>query len=274
MVAVLVGDDVLLGQVAAVGAEPARKLIEERRIDVDPAVQRTIERPDLVGRGATAGLRRAGVDDGRCLGVLLAVLRQQLTPEGLHAVDRGDDEALVVTVGVGSGLALGEVAALLASGAHLTGIQGAALAASGRGVGDLGVAAADRTPAKDHHEDEQDEATDAATDLDATRETPAATAEPTTAAAPAGLHLRGVELDVLVEGHAPLQSRGRHGPPGHHHTLTAGSRSTFLRRSTRRSRPEHARGAVAPLAGRERGPSLAEWVGPAVRRRSRRPPPF
>jgi hypothetical protein len=167
-----------------IGAELAGQLGEEGRVDVDLLVQRAVERAHLVGGRAASRLSGSGVEDGRRHRVLLAVLREQLGPIGLDAVDGRHDQTLVVAVGVGTGLALGEVVVLLAARADLALVQGAALRAGRRRVRHLGAATADDAAAEDHHEDQQDQAADAAADLDAAGERSAAASPQTAAAAP------------------------------------------------------------------------------------------
>ena len=185
VVAVLVGDDVLLGELAAVGAELALQLLEEARVDVDLRVERAVEGTDLRVGGAALRLRLALVDDGLHRLVVHLVLRQRLGPVVLDAVDGRDDEAHVVLVGVGARLALGELPLVDLSG----GRDLVALELLGRGgrrrVLPESAAAEDLAAAEDEHEHEQDEAADAASDLDAAGEASASAA--TTAAA--ALHL-------------------------------------------------------------------------------------
>ena len=116
--------------------------------------------------------------------VLALVLRELLRPEGVDRVDRGDDAAGVVLVGVGAGLALGEGRTVLRC----------RRAAPGPGrteppPGLRGQVA--RVDAEDERDDEQDDAADAAADDHAAGR----------AAAAAGPDLRGVDLDVVVEAH-------------------------------------------------------------------------
>ncbi len=94
VMAVLVGDDVLLGQGPAVRAEPAGQLVEEGRVDVDPLVEGAVERPDVVGRRTAGRLLLARVDDDRRVRVALADRRQGGGPVGLDAVGGADDPAL------------------------------------------------------------------------------------------------------------------------------------------------------------------------------------
>ena len=59
VVAVLVGEDVGLDEVAALAAELALEhVVEERGVEVDVLVGRAVERPDVGGRLAAAGADR------------------------------------------------------------------------------------------------------------------------------------------------------------------------------------------------------------------------
>ena len=105
MVAVLVGDDVPLGERAALGVEPRMELVEEAQIDVDGHVGRAVERSDLGRRRAAAGVDAVREDDrlGRLIG--LALLRELVLPVRLDAVDEADDPAVRALVRLGAGLA-------------------------------------------------------------------------------------------------------------------------------------------------------------------------
>ena len=170
VVAVLVGDDVLLGQGSAVGAEVAGERVEEGRVDVDLAVRRAVEGPDLVGRRA-AGRLGATVVEAHVGGRVVAagLLGQDLLPVRLDGVLGADDAALHVVVGVGAGLALGE--GVVAAGR--LGLLRAGLGTHRAGI-DVGAAA--------HVEQQHD---------DQTQQTEA------TARVDAG----GVELGSLVKAH-------------------------------------------------------------------------
>src|SRR6185436_18630827 len=191
-VPVLVCDDVFLGQGPAVGAEPTGERGEEAGVDVDLLVHRAVERADLVGRGSTCGLRDAGVQHRLDLAVGLAETWQLFRPEVLHAVDRADDAALHVTVGVGARLALGEAAALGATGLHLSGVEPGVLS----GVDCAAWVFADAAP-EQQCEDQQDDAAGAATDDQA--------AAGHTRPAPAALDLGGIEVGIVVEAHGFLR---------------------------------------------------------------------
>ena len=125
-VAVLVGDDVLLRERPTAGAELVLEHLEEAGVDVDLLVQRAVERPDLVARGAARRLGAAVVEDRLGRLPLLAVARQLARPVGLHRVHRADDPAVGVPVGVGPGLALLKRCGVLVAGCrHLAGVEAA-----------------------------------------------------------------------------------------------------------------------------------------------------
>ena len=101
MVAVLVREHVGLGEGAAARAEAVAQLVEEAEVDVDGLVGRAVERADVRGGDAAAGLRLAGEEARR----RLAVAVDRVAPVRLHRVDDGDDAAVLALVGVAAGAA-------------------------------------------------------------------------------------------------------------------------------------------------------------------------
>ena len=219
-VTVFVRHDVHLRERAAAGAEPLLQDLEERRVDVDRLVQGAIERADLVGRRAAGGLGLAAVDDGlRRLprGVPLHRGRIDLGPVVEQAVLGGDDPALVVAVGVGAGLALGgqRTRIDLTGAADAGGVQRVAAAAEvPAALGllglrrRLGLAGGIGVAAHQQVQNQGDHAEDAAT--------PADDHAPAAPAAAPGADPRGVQLGVVVEGHA-------RGPPDRRPMRSAGA---------------------------------------------------
>jgi hypothetical protein len=98
---ILVSKDVRLCEGPAARAELRLQLIEEAEVDVDVAIARTVERPGRRGRRPTAGLD-ATVEESRSRPF---VPTKRLRPVRLHAVDHGDDAAVIALVGVLPGLA-------------------------------------------------------------------------------------------------------------------------------------------------------------------------
>ena len=105
VMAVLVGDDVGLGERPAGGAELRPQFVEEAEIDVDVAVFRAVERADLGRREPAAGVQLRREEAGRRRIVGLPAGAERLGPERLDAVDVADDPALLRRVRVGAGLA-------------------------------------------------------------------------------------------------------------------------------------------------------------------------
>ena len=81
MVAVLVGDDVLRGEVTG-GAELLLQLLQELEVEVHELIGRAVERADLRGRLTARRVDGAGEDLGERLLVLAAVegLRELADP--------------------------------------------------------------------------------------------------------------------------------------------------------------------------------------------------
>lgn len=104
VVAVLVRQDVCLGEVAAARAETGAELIEEPQVEVDALVERTVERPDLGAREPATGLRRTREE--RRPGLPIAGAGRG--PLLLDAVHGPDDPALASLVRVRARTAVGE----------------------------------------------------------------------------------------------------------------------------------------------------------------------
>ena len=91
---VLVGDHVRLRERTAGGTELRPHVVEERQVEIHPAVGGTVEGPDRAGR------RRRNQWTGCRYRARSAPLsrrhpRERRRPVGLHAVDHGDDSAIV-----------------------------------------------------------------------------------------------------------------------------------------------------------------------------------
>src|SRR5215218_6045765 len=106
VVAVFVRDHVRLRERAVRGAELRLEVVEEVEVDVDLLVARAVERPDLRACVAATGLDGAGEEDGVDELVLLPVALEDAVPELLHAVDDGDDAAVLPLVRILPGLAV------------------------------------------------------------------------------------------------------------------------------------------------------------------------
>ena len=117
VVAVLVGEHVGLHELTRRPAELAlQHVLEERRVEVDALVGRAVERPDLGG-----GLAAAGVDRARERGQLLlrgegdaGLGLEGVGPEVVEGVLDGHPGAVLVLVGVRAGLAVGVAVAVAA----------------------------------------------------------------------------------------------------------------------------------------------------------------
>ena len=107
MVAVLVGDDVLLCQRAAAGAELVSQNIEEVDVEIGGLIRRAVERSDLAGRLPATGVDVAGEQPH----VRAGVTRHQLLPHRVDGVTGRHHTALHDLVGVCAGFALVEVEA-------------------------------------------------------------------------------------------------------------------------------------------------------------------
>jgi hypothetical protein len=96
VVPVLVREDVCLGQRPAARSELRLELVEEPEVDVDVAVQRAVERPNLLRRGPAASLD----DPVEEPSLRRFVATERLVPVGLDAVDDADDATVLALVGV------------------------------------------------------------------------------------------------------------------------------------------------------------------------------
>src|SRR5712691_5029593 len=121
----LVGDHVSLGELARLAvvaaAEPALQVAEERRVEIDPLVVGTIERPHGGARGAAGRARRAGEHHQRRWPVAPALLLQQVPPYRLGAAEHGRHElagAVAWRAGLGRG-AIGRVIGMAAAAENL-----------------------------------------------------------------------------------------------------------------------------------------------------------
>src|SRR6266536_992906 len=122
----LVGDHVGLGELAGLAvvaaAEAALQVAEERRIEIDPLVARTIERPHGGARRATGRARRAGKHHERRRAVAsAALLLHHLPPHRLGAAQHGGND-LAGEVARGAGMrrgAIGHVVGMASAAEHL-----------------------------------------------------------------------------------------------------------------------------------------------------------
>src|SRR3954453_2068080 len=179
VVAVLMSNDVGLRKRPAGRAEPGAQLVEETEVEIDVAIWRAVEGPDVRRRVAAAGLDLVG-EQARLRRLVGLAGRVELAgPELLHAVDDADDSAVGACVGVRAGAALGSKITR-----RLPVRAGAAASA----------------PAREQYDDRDDQADD-----------PAASADGQSAARNAGeaptgtafiVDLRRVELRVGAESHA------------------------------------------------------------------------
>src|SRR5262245_3512118 len=192
--AVLVREDVRLGERAAARAELRLELVEEAEIDVDVAVLRAVEGAHCAGRDAAPGLDLS-VEEARPRRL---VVPQRLRPVRLDAVDDADDSAVLPFVCVSAGAAL-------------------------RGQLGIGRSRPDRLAcerpqipepaalAREHEVDNEDDDADQASA--ATEDLPSAQPTEATALASIVLDLRGVEAGALAESHARPRLAGLLGRP-------------------------------------------------------------
>src|SRR5687768_9423399 len=106
MVAVLVGDDVALGEWPALRAEAALEVLEEAEVEVDLPVERTVEGALRRRRVAARGVCGAGEEHGLGGGVLPTALLELAGPVRLDAVGEADDAAVGARVRIGASTAL------------------------------------------------------------------------------------------------------------------------------------------------------------------------
>ena len=109
----LVRDDVRLGEVAR-GAELDGELAEEAGVEVDPPVQRAVERTDGRRRGTAAGAHHPAEDHERRGHVLDPAALERARPEPLDVVEHELQEA--PSRRSGSGASSTTVPVLCASG--------------------------------------------------------------------------------------------------------------------------------------------------------------
>src|SRR6185503_4787232 len=181
VVAVLVRDDISLGEGAALRAEPRVQLLEEADVEVNLLVIGAIEGTHRSLREPARALRRTSEQHSLRGQIGLAAARELIAPVFLDAVDKADDAAIVSLVGVRAGLAFLH----RWRAAHRRGCAGV--------VGQ-------RIHAEKERHDEDDQAEPAAANDDRTTH---ATAEST---APALVfYLRRIELLIPAECHVRTQ---------------------------------------------------------------------
>jgi hypothetical protein len=105
VVPVLVRDDVGTGERAAFGAEAGLQLLEERQVDVDLVVRRTVERPDGRGCVSAPGTDAAAEEVRARRAVRDARTRERVAPVAVERVDDGNDLAVQLRVGLLAGAA-------------------------------------------------------------------------------------------------------------------------------------------------------------------------
>ena len=156
VMAVLVGHDVHLRQLAAVGPVLRAQGVEEGDVDVQGRVGGAVERADVRRRRTAPGLDRAVEDRARGLDEIDAGLRGELCPQGVRGFDGRLHQAVVALVGVLAGLALFQGTAL-----------GDRALLGGRGIGS--TEQIERVAAHDDvdHQDHDQHATAAAAELQA-----------------------------------------------------------------------------------------------------------
>src|SRR5581483_4991373 len=183
VVAILVGQDVGLGERPAVRAELRAQVVVEAEVNVDVLIRVAVEGADVGGGLAAGGLHGVGEEDGLGRLVALAALGEVVLPVLLDAVHVADDATVLVGVGVGARAALLRQRRAAAPAVHLP-IRRRA----GRATADE-VAGID---AEEERNDQHDQADAATADHQAAA---------TEAAAAPVFHLRGVEIGIGVELH-------------------------------------------------------------------------
>jgi hypothetical protein len=96
VVSLFVGEDVSLGERAALRPEPGAELLEEPQVDVDILIGRAVERAHLGRRRAAPGLGLAAEEHRRHH----RVAAKRLRPVGLDAVHVSDDPAVLRSLGI------------------------------------------------------------------------------------------------------------------------------------------------------------------------------
>src|SRR5581483_11462612 len=200
VVPVLVREHVRLGHRPPPRTQLRLQLVEEAEVDVDVAVVRAVERPHGRGGGAAAGLDRVG-EEARARGLVVA---QRLRPVRLHAVDDGDDAAVVAPVRV---LPRAALRLQLARGR----------ARSDRLVRQPAQLAEPAAAAEEDEQQQHDEPDQPAASADRHRHA----GDPAPAAVV--LDLRGVEAGALAEAHAAtVPGFGRRRTPPRRHRAQRG----------------------------------------------------
>ena len=197
MVAVLVREDVRLGQRPAARAELRLELVEEAEVDVDVAVTAGSRRGRSRTTPAPQPVWIAVVEEARSRRLVAA---QRAAPVGLDAVDDGDDPAVLALVRVRPGLAL------------LRELAGGLTRWADRLAGERAEIAETATAAQEEEREQDDDRDEAAAAPERDGHPARKPARPRPAVV---LDLRGVELRVLAKSHAlnvPPQRCGRNPP--------------------------------------------------------------
>jgi len=113
VMAVFMRQHVGFGKGPTLRTEPGLKPSEKVEVQVDLPIGRAVEGADRGCRLAAGGLDCSSEEDGIGLDVLSALPRKLICPEGLDAVDKTHDSAVLTGIGIRTGLALaGQVAGL------------------------------------------------------------------------------------------------------------------------------------------------------------------
>src|ERR1700730_1525008 len=189
-----VGDHVSLGELAGLAvvaaAEPALQIAEERRVEIDPLVVRTIERPHGGARRAAGRARRAGKNHEGGRPIPPPLLLQQVPPHHLGAAEHGGNE-LAGAIGGCAGLRRGPIGRVV----------GMAAAAENLGAADQQPGVDAERPADQAEHDDRADAHAAGAD----RETEAASAR---IAALGAAILNVLTMRQLIPAHRSLQDFG------------------------------------------------------------------